>query len=170
MSFAEFGGRSSAQVPEHNRLRGLDHGNPHPKYAASDHSHSLGVLGYAEVTANQTGITTVATDLTDLTVSVDVAAGRRVRVSTNVIVRSSAAGDAINLSIIEGAVVLQAIVATSVVGGYDLTMPGAVVLTPSAGSHTYLLQLYRAAGTGTLQLTAGATYPSFILVEDIGAA
>lgn len=46
MSFAEFGGVRGAQIPEHNRLRGLESGNPHPQYqlaggyAADDHGHA----------------------------------------------------------------------------------------------------------------------------------
>ncbi len=34
MSFAEFGNRSSADVPEHNRLRGLSREGAHPQYEA----------------------------------------------------------------------------------------------------------------------------------------
>jgi hypothetical protein len=49
-----------------------------------------------------------------------------------------------------------------------MTLHASVVLTPSAGSHTYKLSLARAAGTGSLTLGAGATFPAYIMVEGIG--
>lgn len=36
MTFTEFGPNSRANVPEHNRLRGLDQGDPHPQYVRVD--------------------------------------------------------------------------------------------------------------------------------------
>ena len=40
MTFTDLiGGRSSAAVPQHNRLRGLEVGNPHPQYALDSHTH-----------------------------------------------------------------------------------------------------------------------------------
>lgn len=39
MTFTEFGPNSRANVPEHNRLRGLDQGDPHPQYADDGHDH-----------------------------------------------------------------------------------------------------------------------------------
>ena len=39
MSFIDVPGGGGATVPEHNRLRGLDRGNPHPQYSQTTHSH-----------------------------------------------------------------------------------------------------------------------------------
>ena len=129
-----------------------------------------GTLGYAQVIADQTGITT-ETDLTGLTVAVTVGAGRRIRVTASVLVYGSVVSDEFIVNIKEGATVLQR-------AGYDsLTGAGtsrptsverSVVLTPSAGSHTYKLSLLRNQGTGSLTSSAGTTFPAFILVEDIG--
>jgi hypothetical protein len=44
-----------------------------------------------------------------------------------------------------------------------------VILSPSAGSHTYKLTALRAAGTGNITMAANSLAPAFILVEDIGA-
>jgi hypothetical protein len=38
----------------------------------------------------------------------------------------------------------------------------------AAGSKTFKVQAYRLAGTGAPILAAGATYPAFIELEDIG--
>ena len=41
MTFTDLiGGRSGAGVPSHNRLRGLEDGNPHPQYSLDGHAHA----------------------------------------------------------------------------------------------------------------------------------
>ena len=175
MSFVELGGRGQA-LPDHGRLRGLAAGNPHPQYALGSHAHApdpalpLGVLDYARVVANQTGIAATPTALVGLSVSVEVGGSRILSIECFVTARSSMAGDLLNLSILQDGVVVQQIPESSVTGGYDLVMRGGVPLEPAAGLHTYSLQLHRAAGLGSVQVTAGASYPSWISVEDKGAA
>ena len=141
-------------VAEHNRLSGVP----------------LGTLtsGYAQVTANQTGITT-SVNLTGLTVTVTVGSGRRIRISGQGWFSSSVASDTGQLLIQEGATVLN--------GGQVVTPAGAgqlastfvsAILQPSAGAHTYKLTAARAGGSGSMTFNAGATFPAYILVEDIG--
>jgi hypothetical protein len=129
-----------------------------------------GLLGFASVTADQTGITTTV-DLTGLSVTVTVPAGRRIRVTGVAQFLSTVAGDIVLLAINEPGVserqhanrrlgtasVLESVVAS-------------VVLSPSAGSHTYTLTGRRFSGTGTLTMGAAAHRPAQIVVEDIGAA
>jgi hypothetical protein len=45
---------------------------------------------------------------------------------------------------------------------------GYVILTPSAGAHTYLISGQRIAGTGATTIEAGTDHPASILVEDMG--
>ena len=123
-----------------------------------------GWIGYAEVTANQTGITAV-TDLTGLSVAVTVGTSRRLRV-TGFIHIGNVAGSSISFAIKEGATTLQDAVANSVAGAV-WTMAVHTVLTPTAGAHTYKLTL---AGSSATDMLAATTYPAFILVEDIGPA
>lgn len=127
-----------------------------------------GVLGYAQVTANQGGITAAA-DLTGLTATMTVAASRRLRIAADVSLFGDTAGDQFELRIMEGATQLQ---------GRSLRFDSAnvgnplhthAVITPTAGAHTYKLVLARAAGTGTGTLNASAISPASILVEDIGS-
>lgn len=177
MTFTEFGPNSRANVPEHNRLRGLDQGDPHPQYADATHDHAAadlaasvprGVLGYAEVTANEAGITSA--DLTGLSVAVTVETSRRVRVTGYAArIDGTSAGDLFSLQIAEGGTTLnEAGVIMGTTFGDGVT--AMAVLTPSAGEHTYKLVLARASGAGTATLIASANRPAFILVEDIGAA
>jgi hypothetical protein len=133
-----------------------------------------GWIGYAEVTANQTGITT-DTALTGLTVTVTVGTSRKIRI-TGVGVIERTVGDGQGIGYIkEGATKLgrwaQANQVTVAQGsGSVVSNPGSTFTTPSAGSHTYFLTLERTTGTGTIQLDAAAGTPAYILVEDIGPA
>ena len=128
-----------------------------------------GWIGYEQVVANQGTITT-AVDLTGLTVTVTVGTTRRVRISAEGSFGSTVAADYAALFIFEGATQL---------GGRSVPMPNtaattgafsSVVLTPTAGSHTYKLRAALASGAGVVTLNASATAPAFILVEDLGPA
>jgi len=131
-----------------------------------------GVLGYAQVTSGQSGITSM-TDLTGLSVTVNISAGRIIRITGHGLLsvsnfRSVAAG-----WIREGSSTLgrfgsvdnQALTANAFALGH-----GAVILSsPSPGQHTYKLSLEVTSGSGTASLQAFTTSPAYILVEDLGA-
>lgn len=125
-----------------------------------------GTLGYAQVTADQ-GTFTAETDLTGLSVTVTVGAGRRIRVSGKAGFDSSVGGDTVNCEIKESGTQLQSVsfaISANLHGGATPS----VVLTPSAGVHTYNLAAVRANGTGNITMKASSTLPAYILVEDIG--
>ncbi len=124
-----------------------------------------GVLGYAQVTSNQASISTV-TDLTGLSVTVDVPANRRVRVTGRGGISQQSADGTHRGRIQESTTVLQDWAWGDLVNGTRTHQQGSVVLTPSSGSHTYKLTLDTSAGTCTL--VAAADRPAFILVEDLG--
>lgn len=121
-------------------------------------------LGYAQVTANQ-GTFTAETDLTGLSVTVTVPAGRRILISGHVLMSSSVADGTMRCSIFEGAALLNMDERTAATNTQGINP--SVVLSPSAGSHTYKLSGLRAAGTGNLTMSANAIFPAYILVEDI---
>lgn len=126
-------------------------------------------LGYAEVTVGQAGIT-AAVDLTGLSTSVTVPAGRRLRISAFIQNTRTVVDGTSRLQIQEGATVLQTIDIQPNIGSESVEATGSVVLTPSAGTHTYKLTLSRVTGTGTTALVATTTNPAYILVEDITGA
>jgi hypothetical protein len=130
---------------------------------------ALGTLGYAQVTANQAGITTTITDLTGLSVAVTVGTGRRIRITAQVPLRDAGSGSLTDtIYIREGGTTLQEGTIGNLAASEFNTAKASVVLTPSAGAHTY--KLSAAAGTNTIDMVASATKVAFILVEDIGAA
>jgi len=135
--------------------------------AAQQNDLAQGTLGYAQVTANQGSITTVV-DLTSLTVTATLVAGRRIRITGQCLFQSTVADDTVELRIMEGGTQLTQIDVIARVASITATAHGSVILTPTAASHTYKLSALRASGTGTVTMTAGATFPAYILVEDIG--
>lgn len=130
---------------------------------------NLGTKGYAQVTSNQTGITTM-TDLTGLSVTWTAVAGRRYRASFKVLIFSTVANDDANVWLRNGSSTsLNAYGVRAVSTTHGIAVTGSHVLTGlSAGSQTVKLSLERAAGSGSVALAAASTHPSFILVEDIG--
>lgn len=130
-------------------------------------------LGYAEATADQTGITTI-TDLTSLSVSVTVPAGSRyIKVHGSVTINGSVANLA-GLRIREGSTVLGvARTPTSGTGGWATRTDVWYKAVVSAGSHTYKLSLTLDAGSGSVGAFAtdpsvSTVYgPNFITVEAV---
>jgi hypothetical protein len=125
--------------------------------------------GYAQITANQAAIT-AEVDVTGLTVTVTVGANRRIRISACANIAATVADDVAELRIKEGVTVLSFWDGVVRVVGGGQTMAPQVTLTPTAGVHTYKIAATLAIGTGSITVQAGATFPAFILVEDIGPA
>lgn len=128
-------------------------------------SPPMGALGYAQITANQTGVVS-AVDVTGLTTTVTVGTGRRIKISAfcpEIQSAGSLAQDLYQWNLFEGATQLQI---QEVVG--DSGAFTQWIGTPSAGSHTYKVQANHVSGSNAGTVVAGATAPAYILVEDIG--
>ncbi len=129
-----------------------------------------GSIGYAQVTANQTGIVQgVTTDLTNLTVTVTVNTSRRIRIYAKVDGTSGTAGDLLELLIREGSTTLQTRSFTHLSGTNYSPLETFIDLSPTAASHTYKLSLL-CTGTGAATIQASATRVAFIQVDDVGPA
>lgn len=128
-----------------------------------------GWIGYAEVTADQTTITS-ETDLTSLTVTVTVGSNRRIKITGHIRVNGSTTDNVAGLRIKESTTTLQLASTYNPGTSSHTTLIGQVVLTPSAGSHSYKLSLETLTGGGNVSLEASATNPAYILVEDMGPA
>lgn len=126
-----------------------------------------GWIGYNQVTANQLTIGLTATDLTGLSVAVTVGTSRRIRISASAAVQQRTSAALAELDIYEGATRLQRFPTSIPAELYDVLTPS-VVLTPTAGSHTYKLTML--TSSGTVDMLAAADWPAFILVEDLGPA
>jgi hypothetical protein len=127
-----------------------------------------GQLDYAQVTANQNGIST-ATDLTGLSVTVTVGSGRRVKITGHgVLTQRTGAGLAVLIVREVSGATLGQLGSHTLQTNENHLVDGSVVITPSAGAHTYNLSLSTSANT--VDWGASSTAPAFILVEDIGPA
>lgn len=128
-----------------------------------------GQLGYAQVTADQTF--TVAADATGLSVNVTVGTGRRIKITSQTLWDNENAGaNMVFWRIQEGGTVIQQAdvpLAANGANGELCSSASSIVISPTAGAHTYKIAM--AANLFNVVLRAGATVPAFILVEDIGA-
>lgn len=128
-----------------------------------------GQIGYAQVVASQTLV--AAADLTGLSVGVTVGTGRRIKITGQVLFDNDAAANTVFLNTMEGGTRLTQAIAGAAANGSPgelQTIVSSVIISPSAGAHTYHLR-----GDATLfniVAAANATLVNFILVEDIGAA
>lgn len=129
-----------------------------------------GQLGSSLATANQ-NVTTVAVDLTNLTTTVTVGTGRRVKVVGHIPgMQVNTANDRFQMSILEdGAGIQTGLIRHATNGTAEAGLNISVVKTPTAGVHTYKLNAIT-VGTGPTTLAMSAAQPGYILVEDIGAA
>lgn len=127
-----------------------------------------GMVGYAQRTTDQGGIVNALVDIVGLSVTFTATAGRIYRISSHIPVTSSANQDQIGVYIMTGA---GAALAAEVVhvAFNNFSYPGQPVTVQSAlsGSVTVKIAAYRAGGTGTGTVKADATYPAWIMVEDI---
>lgn len=127
-----------------------------------------GVMGYTAKTTEQTGITTVV-DITGLSVTFTAVAGRRYRVTLQALVFSSVANDIVQIQIRDGSgtvLNLSQVLAPSTTFGVSAACQ--FVTNGWSGSTTVKAAALRNSGTGSVTFDAGATYPAYILVEDIG--
>lgn len=124
------------------------------------------INGYQPQTSPQASITAEIA-LTGLSITVNIPANRKVKVSQQTFPGSgSVANQVVTTNIKEGSTALMQSNATIAFSGGNQTLPSSVVLSPTAGVHTYFLSM--SAGTGNVSNGASSTFPSFIIAEDIG--
>ena len=130
-----------------------------------------GIVGSGTATANQGGIGLV-TDLTGLSVTWTAVANRRYRAIWHCEVATGVAGDLVIIYLTDAAnVAIARSVATipSLTSGTGyIQADGSAIFTASAGSTTRKMRLERNAGAGAAGLTASATSPAWLVIEDIG--
>jgi hypothetical protein len=123
--------------------------------------------GYAENSADQTGITTQV-DLTSLTSTVTVLAGRRIRIYSEMSMQSSVANDLFEAHIFADGVSVALREWRPTTPNVAETAIISRVLTPSAGAHTYKIRGGQGFGATGTWIVNGTSKPAYILVEDIG--
>jgi hypothetical protein len=156
--------------PLTNPSHSAQHTNVNDAVEAIETYASRGKLGYAEVTADQTGIVGSEVDLTGLSVAVTAGTSRRIKIAVQGQFYTDGTDHRVGLYIQEGATKLQqGNFLLSLTSGAQLCRLEAII-APSAGAHTYKVVAQRTTGGGNVILFAAATRAAFILVEDIGNA
>lgn len=134
-----------------------------------DQFNAGGQLGY-QSKANFQGFTSGQgeTDISGMAVTINVPAGRRIKISVTSVMKSPTIGAVGVTYLKEGATYLGAINLPINNANIDFTGSTFIVVTPVAGSHTYKLTGGITGGAGSIGGTSA--YPMQILVEDIGSA
>lgn len=143
--------------------------------ASSLYANSVagGWIGYVEKTDVQGPGFASETAVAGLTVTVTVNSSRRIEVRAYVIGAGNTAGDLWAVLIKEGSTQLQIDRQINTIGNSatsQMTFRPSVILTPSAGSHTYFLTMTQSVATGNATVRGSATQPNWIMVVDLGAA
>jgi hypothetical protein len=142
-----------------------------PWLARADNAAYVQEVGYAQVTANQSGITSEV-NLTGLSVSVPVIVGHRYRATVQAQVSVQTSASSVRGQIFQDAVVIGrwASSQTMASGDRDLYSGAAITTNGTNGTVTFKATLAIATGTGSTTLEAAASVPAYILVEDLGVA
>lgn len=141
------------------------------RYLGVATKYAKGQVAYAQVVANVTLNTAALTDIAGLSITFTCEANRRYRVKAKVIGQGTVIGDCIRWALLEGTTVIDQGTSYATEVNRQITtqiMEKSYNAGIAAGSKTFKVQAYRLAGTGAPILAAGATYPAFIELEDIG--
>ncbi len=129
-----------------------------------------GWIGYATNSADQTGITTLV-DVTDITVTVTVGTSRLIRVDVlGLVTISTNSANYVGRIQQDGSNAGTWAYKDGGAANDADWQHGFVVLTPSAGSHTYKATLATSSGSGTLSVDGTSPNQARILVTDLGPA
>lgn len=124
-------------------------------------------IGFSRITSGwNTGATTTITDVTGLSVQVNIPVGRNIKIIgyfSNILNGSGVATDTV-LSIREGSTVVENIYMTAPNGDRRPMGDVCAIIPASAGLHTYKLSTNNSVATNVLY-DAAATYPAYIAVE-----
>lgn len=124
----------------------------------------------AENTGNQTGITSITT-LTGMTVTFTAESGRMYQITCHLPeLRQQSSTGLVRVWIREGATTLALLSEETVTSGDRTSSNASIVISPTAGAHTYYLAAETSAGTLEVNgsvLTAG-NGPKQLFVKDIG--
>lgn len=132
-------------------------------------NQAWGVVASASKTSNQGSITTL-TDVTGMSVTFTAVSGRRYLTTLELLAISTVAADFYESRITDGSNVLKQL-STVYIGNLSSSIKSHLSVLESglSGSVTRKARVAR-IGTGTLTVSADATYPSQIVVYDVGPA
>lgn len=125
------------------------------------------LLDYKQLTSTQAGITGTLVDVTNLSCTVNVPAGRALRITSKMQVLSTGATGDIYMPILEDGVVKGRVTYRTLTVDQYMNPLGSIVVYPTPGTHTYKVQAAKWTGGGGMEIRPAADNPAYILVEDI---
>lgn len=129
---------------------------------------SPAVIGYAQITANQTGIPNTQTDVTGLSTTVSLVVGRRYRITTRIGFAVGATATGASVYITDSANTQVAFQYQNLYGTAleNMFAPSTVFVAGATGSGTYKIRA--TASAGTITAIASSANVGYIMVEDLG--
>lgn len=134
-------------------------------------TYGRGEIAYSQIVASTAlNVQGVMTDVPGLSVVLPVqTVARKYKLSAGGIIAGSVANDRFVVFLLEGATTLKTYQSAQLVtAGSGYSFEFSVRLTPTLPTHTYKLAIQRLAGTGNIDISAAASTPAFLLLEDIG--
>ena len=125
------------------------------------------LLDYKQLTATQAGITGTLVDVTNLSCTVKVPAGRALRITSKMQVLCTVATGDIYIPILEDGVTKGRVTYRTLTVDQYMNPMGSIVVFPTPGTHTYKVQAAKWSGGGGMEVRPAADNPAYIMVEDI---
>lgn len=124
------------------------------------------LLDYKQNTTSTPGFTALA-DIPNLSCTVNVPAGRALKLTGKMQVQCVGGAGDIYVPFMEGATALGRVTYIVSSDGHYHNPMGSIIVYPSPGTHTYRLQLSKYAGSGSAVLAVNADNPAYLMVEDV---
>ncbi len=136
--------------------------------AAAYNDGAGGWLGDVQKTSDS-GAVTVQTAVSGMSVTVTVGTSRKIKVHAHARMNNNSGTGGCSLFLYESTTQLDRADSWAAVVGNNTSVDAFAILTPSAGAHTYHVEIDN-ANSGAAMIVAAATYPAFIYVTDEGPA
>lgn len=117
---------------------------------------------------DHTAASGVLTDIPGTMLNVSVPSGRTIRLTAKIHVSTlTETNNRVRLAIMEGSTILGVAYRVISAGSIGEELIAQIVLSPSAGSHTYKLGISRDNGAGTARIYSISTEPTLFTIEDV---
>lgn len=140
-------------------------------WVSKDSVRNLGSIAPV-TTGTQTGIAGTRTKVTGTDVNITLSAPTKLRFYAHFVTQSSSAADAAYIYIMDGATEAYVTVvptnSSATVANTSRTQTIMTEFMAPAGSHNYSIAILRAVGSGTIQVTPGAKFPTSFSIDRVG--
>lgn len=125
------------------------------------------LLDHKQLTTTQAGITGTLVDVTNLSSTVNVPAGRALRVTSKMQVLCTGVTGDIYIPILEDGAVRGRVTYRTLTLDQYMNPMGSIIVYPTPGVHTYKVQAAKWSGGGGMEVRPATDNPAYLTVEDV---